>query len=207
MKENWVSILLSELLRNPALIAILSSVITAFASHVLAVKREKRQRVIEKKLEVYDRALTLLAELRSNPSRALDDDYYLQLMGLSTSMRAYGSNATYKTLRNAFSELQGIYRDYRACLAKIEEKCDSTHEETDPVTCEQVDIQDYPDWYILHDDMIAEVKASHTPSHTTTKQIVDRFADQVFAEGMGRRCKLMRWLRCKIGCLLAREAG
>lgn len=164
---------------NSALAALLSAAITSYCSYRLAVRRERLSRNAEKAFDTYDKALSILSEFRIKPSLALEDDYYLRLMGLSVSLRAYGNKKVYDAMEGTFDKIKMYHEQFSEEIRLIEEQCVDWDKAEDPSTGEVVDVPILLCPEYEHDKLCKDAKQRNTPSQHAAKEIVDSFADKL----------------------------
>ena len=101
--------------------SVLGGAISAALTSWITYRRERQMDNRKKAMEVYDECLDALTRFRRNPSLALDDDYYIGLMGLSTKVYAYGGKDVSDAMRTFLESLKAHLQQYEDETSEIQE--------------------------------------------------------------------------------------
>lgn len=175
---NYVSVL-DEHGTAVAVIAFLASILggalSALITSWITYRHERRIENGKKALEIYDKCLEILGLFRKDPSLALDNDYYIELMGLSTKVKAYGGEDVSNAMSMFLDSLEAHHQRYEDAIAEIDvHYLLSEHEMTDPVTGEVETVSEAPsiksDQY---EALIHDARSVSTPTHEKAAKYVD----------------------------------
>ena len=100
--------------------SILGGVISSLVTSWITYRHERYMENRKKALEVYDECLELLGSFRRRPSLALDDQFYIELMGIGSKVKAYGSRNVSDAMQVFLESLEKHLYQYQNQIDKIE---------------------------------------------------------------------------------------
>lgn len=157
------------------LASILGGALSALITSWITYRHERRLENRKKALEIYDKCLEILGLFRKDPSLALDNDYYIELMGLSTKVKAYGGEDVSKAMSTFLDSLKTHHQRYEGKVAEIDALyLLPKHEMTDQATGEIETVSEAPsigaDQY---EALIRNAQSASTPTHEKAAKYVD----------------------------------
>lgn len=158
-----------------ALASIAAGIISSIATSWITYRRERHFENRKKAFEVYDECLEALGRFRRNPSLALEDQFYIELMGLSAKVGAYGHKRVRNKMSSFLEHLKSHYSAYKRELDSIEETyCMPEHFETNRETERSEVVSAAPSIDPMqYNSFLEQAKVKHIPSHSEAKEYAD----------------------------------
>lgn len=157
--------------------SILGGVISSLLTSWITYRHDRYMENRKKALEVYDECLENLGSFRRKPSLALDDQFYIELMGISSRVKAYGDRNVSDAMQVFLESLETHLYQYQNKIDKIEELYWlPEHEEVDPSTGRTQVVSGGP---CIDPDQYKALEKDARATSTPTPGMAKKYADPV----------------------------